>query len=285
MFVLSRWAGGLVGALRRQAAAGRRARRSPRSGFALFALPGIGGSYWTTFFPAVVVLGLGMAITVAPLTTTVMDAVESGHAGHRVGHQQRGLARGRVAGDRALRDRGRGDLREPLDDRIVDLSLAPEARRRSMPRKTGLRSPAASRFGSATTEAVNDAYDGSFLSSFRGIRLLTATLIKLLQRAGYSKHTMVNTLAWLKQLNGDTGGGIFATIWPSQSALRHCRRALSRSVISSRRRAFYQAWPTYFDSLKDWNINNSHLALRLRYRAIRTGVSNTSAFSSSQPRQ
>ena len=35
--------------------------------------------------------------------------------------------------------------------------------------------------------------------------------IKLLQRAGYSKHTMVNTLAWLRQLNGDTGGGIFAT--------------------------------------------------------------------------
>jgi Zn-dependent protease with chaperone function len=35
--------------------------------------------------------------------------------------------------------------------------------------------------------------------------------IKLLQRAGYSKNTMVNTLAWLMQLSGDTGGGIFAT--------------------------------------------------------------------------
>ncbi len=35
--------------------------------------------------------------------------------------------------------------------------------------------------------------------------------IKLLQRAGYSKNTMVNTLAWLMQLTGDTGGGIFAT--------------------------------------------------------------------------
>ena len=35
--------------------------------------------------------------------------------------------------------------------------------------------------------------------------------VKLLQRAGYSKHTLVNTLAWLMQLNGDTGGGIFAT--------------------------------------------------------------------------
>jgi len=35
--------------------------------------------------------------------------------------------------------------------------------------------------------------------------------ITLLQRAGYSKNTMVNTLAWLMQHNGDTGGGIFAT--------------------------------------------------------------------------
>jgi len=35
--------------------------------------------------------------------------------------------------------------------------------------------------------------------------------IKLLQRAGYSKRTMVNTLNWLMQRNGDTGGGIFAT--------------------------------------------------------------------------
>jgi len=35
--------------------------------------------------------------------------------------------------------------------------------------------------------------------------------INLLERAGYSKNTMVNTLTWLMQRNGDTGGGIFAT--------------------------------------------------------------------------
>jgi EmrB/QacA subfamily drug resistance transporter len=53
-------------------------------GFVLLALNGITAGpvdYWLTYFPAVLVMGIGMGVTVAPLTTTVMGSVSSSQAG------------------------------------------------------------------------------------------------------------------------------------------------------------------------------------------------------------
>ena len=80
MFVFSRLSGGLVA---------RIGARGPlvlgavlaACGFLVFANAGVGHSYWTTFFVGSVVLGFGGACFVAPLTTTVMDALEPAHAG------------------------------------------------------------------------------------------------------------------------------------------------------------------------------------------------------------
>lgn len=50
-------------------------------GFAIYSFAGVGHSYWVTFFPGSVVLGTGITLMVAPLTTIVMDAVDTAHAG------------------------------------------------------------------------------------------------------------------------------------------------------------------------------------------------------------
>jgi EmrB/QacA subfamily drug resistance transporter len=79
LFSLSRWSGGLL------------ERLGPRlpltvgplvaaAGYLSFSVTGTNASYWS-FLPGVLLLGLGMAISVAPLTTTVMTSVNEAHAG------------------------------------------------------------------------------------------------------------------------------------------------------------------------------------------------------------
>jgi EmrB/QacA subfamily drug resistance transporter len=50
-------------------------------GLALFAVPGIGGSYWSTFFLPMTMVGFGMAMSTTPLTTIVLDAVAPAEVG------------------------------------------------------------------------------------------------------------------------------------------------------------------------------------------------------------
>ncbi|MEO6513316.1 MAG: MFS transporter [Candidatus Saccharimonadales bacterium] len=51
------------------------------AGFLLMLRAGAHVHYWTELFPGVVVFGLGLSITVAPLTSAILGSIDSSHAG------------------------------------------------------------------------------------------------------------------------------------------------------------------------------------------------------------
>lgn len=176
LFFLSRWSGGLV------------ARFGPKlplivgpliaaAGFLSFALPSVGGSYWTTFFPAFVVLGLGMAVSVAPLTTVVMSSVDQARAGTASGINN---AVSRVAGVLAVAVFGIAMVSafsNRLQHSLSGLNLSPAALHQiqsSVIRLAGLEVPAG--LDAQTSSAIQAAIAHAFIHVFRMVVLVCAAL-------------------------------------------------------------------------------------------------------------
>jgi hypothetical protein len=148
-------------------------------GLILFARIGIGGTYWFTFFPAVVVLGLGMAVVVAPLTTTVMAAVEAEHAGVASGVNN---AVARVAGLLAVAVLGivlvasfEARVGEALD-RVQLTATERTSIEAELPKLAGADVDAA--IPAAKRAASRRAIDESFVSAFRVV-MITAAIVAL----------------------------------------------------------------------------------------------------------
>ena len=186
MFGLSRWSGGLV------------ARFGPRlpllvgptiaaAGFALFAMPGNGAGYWSGFFPGVVVLGLGMAISVAPLTTTIMSSVPQSQAGVASGINN---AVSRTAGLLAIAVLGVVMLQvfsSGLKHRLASLNISEQTRNAIYEQRiklggidvdataAGSSGPAPINEGSSK-QAIEQAIKDSFVSGFRTIMLIAAAM-------------------------------------------------------------------------------------------------------------
>lgn len=177
MFALSRWAGGLIK---------RVGPRIPLTvgptiaavGIALFALVRPDRSYWTGVFPAVCLLGLGLAITVAPLTTAVMGAVDPSHSGVASGVNN---SISRVAGLLTIAIFGvllartfDGRMRPSLDR----LQLSPTARtavEKELPKMAGAEARSV-QMDPEQRSAVKAAIDDAFLSGFRVVVLGSAAL-------------------------------------------------------------------------------------------------------------
>jgi EmrB/QacA subfamily drug resistance transporter len=176
MFFLSRWSGGLV------------ARYGPRGpliigplitalGFVLFAGPLVGGSYWRAFFPAVIVVGFGMAVTVAPLTTVVMSSVKQDRAGAASGVNN---AVARVAGVLAIAVLGIVmvvSFRARLTNSLAHLALPPgivQQLEANASKLGGLQVPAG--VDDHTRTAIREAIKEAFVFGFRIVMLICAGL-------------------------------------------------------------------------------------------------------------
>jgi EmrB/QacA subfamily drug resistance transporter len=156
-------------------------------GIALYALSGLGRSYWLTFFPAVVVLGVGMAITVAPLTATVMDAVESEHSGVASGINN---AVARVAGLLAIAVFGVmlvAAFEHHSAPRLDRLQLAAPVRAavdRELTKMAGADASVVGTMDPSQQSAVRHIVDESFLSAFRVVMVATTPLALAAAAAG-----------------------------------------------------------------------------------------------------
>jgi EmrB/QacA subfamily drug resistance transporter len=176
MFLLSRWSGGLVK---------RYGGKIPlivgplivAAGFILFAVARAEVSYWKTYFPASLVFGFGMAVTVAPLTTVVMNSVDRRHAGTASGINN---AVARVAGVLAIAVFGivmmknfDSHLERSLTKLLLPPKIAEEIRSREV-ELAGLEPPEG--LDAQTVSAIRTAISESFASGFRIVLLCCAGL-------------------------------------------------------------------------------------------------------------
>ena len=172
MFVLSRWSGGLVA---------RYGARKPLTigtliaalGFALFLRPVSEAPTGPAFFPPVAVLGIGMAIAVAPLTTAVMESLPTSEAGVASGVNN---AVSRIAGLLAIAVFGlvlSAGFNHALDRSLPQLDLSPAARQdvdRQRPRLAG---------AETTDPRIRNAIDQAFVSGYRDVIWISVALALL----------------------------------------------------------------------------------------------------------
>ena len=150
------------------------------AGFAMLAIPGADAGYWSGFFPGMCVLGLGMAVTVAPLTTVVMSAVGPDRAGLASGVNN---AVARVGGLLAIAVLGvlvTSTFSRSLDRRLESSGLAAIARRIPPEDRQKLGALAPPRgLPADQAEKVSKAIAGAVAASFRVVALASAALAGL----------------------------------------------------------------------------------------------------------
>jgi len=192
IFLLSRWSGGLID---------RYGAKLPlvigpvvvAIAFLIFAIPSTGGNYWTTYFPAVVTLGVGMAISVAPLSTAVMNSVPQERAGTASGINN---AVSRLAGVLSIAALGvvmLASFNQQLSSRLHGIDLTPRMRQEVESQRVKLAAiEIPHEIDNRLREEIRQSIDRSFVAGFRvvmfiasGLAILSAATAKaMMESAG-----------------------------------------------------------------------------------------------------
>ena len=143
-------------------------------GFVLFAVPGVEqGSYWSSFFPAMVVQGFGMALAITPLTAVALASVEGEHSGLASGVNN---AAARVAAPLAVAVLGifiYGAFSANLDERLDGMNLRGEVRSEIEAEMDDLGAAEAPEGVEAATAAhIERVIDKSFVAGFRTVMVV-----------------------------------------------------------------------------------------------------------------
>jgi MFS family permease len=149
-------------------------------GFLLLSRVGITsgpGAYWTTFLPGIITFALGMAITVAPLTTAVMGSVPRERSGTASGVNN---AVSRTAGVLTIAILGALALivfENQLQARVSGLSLPPQAAQSLLTSASKLGdTPIPSDVTGTAAFQVRTAIRLAFASTFQTVMLICAAL-------------------------------------------------------------------------------------------------------------
>jgi EmrB/QacA subfamily drug resistance transporter len=174
--VLSRWGGSLVD---------RFGARLPlivgpivmASGFLLLSIPGIGGAYWTTFLTPMLVLGVGMAITVAPLTTTVLNSVPGHQTGVASGINNAVAQVASLLLIAVLGTVGIATLNHALDRHLAQIHATADVRKIADRARKGFVMPEMpADVGDRARQAAHTIIAESFADTIRYVMLLAAAL-------------------------------------------------------------------------------------------------------------
>jgi MFS family permease len=172
---LSRWAGGLLDSF---------GARLPlvvgpaisALGLGLIASIVVSGPYWAFFIP-IIILGFGMVISVAPLTTTVINSVPANQTGTASGINNAVASVANLFAVAILGAVALGILNHTLDRHLQDATLSSRAQQAiQAAHGSFVVEPALSKIQGADRVAAETIIKGSLAESIRSVMLIAAVL-------------------------------------------------------------------------------------------------------------